>query len=120
MARRTSTRSSTRGEVVLMSRSVFRSIAGISERELLSWEREDLIAPVRIDRARGQHEALYDRDALRRGRGVCPPAAGLEGGIPGGGGVFHPLAQMERGVFGAEGGVLSKTGGSRSSRKGGS
>ena len=54
MARRTSTRNSTRSEVVLMSRSVFRSIAGISERELSSWEREDLIVPVRVDRVRGR------------------------------------------------------------------
>src|SRR5258708_38652294 len=110
MARRTSTRSSTRGEVVLMSRSVFRSIAGISERELLSWEREDLIAPVRIDRARGQHEALYDRDALRRGGGGGPLPARPPGGIPGGGGVLCPLGQMERGVFWVWGAACSDTG----------
>ncbi len=68
MARRTPIESSTRGEVVLMSRSVFCAIGGISERELASWEREDLIAPVRVEHGRGRVEALYDRDALRRVR----------------------------------------------------
>ena len=68
MARRSSSKSSTRGEVVLMSRSVFCSIGGISERELASWEREDLIAPVRVERVHGRLEALYDREALRRVR----------------------------------------------------
>ena len=96
MARRTSTRSSTRGEVVLMSRSVFRSIAGISELELLSWEREDLIAPVRVDRVRGRLEALYDRDALRRVRVIRTLAEDLEVNIPGIGVILHLLDKMER------------------------
>ena len=68
MARRTSTRSASRGKIVLMSRSVFCSIGGISERELASWEREDLIAPARVERVRGRVEELYDREALRRVR----------------------------------------------------
>ena len=96
MARRTSTRNSSRGEVVLMSRSVFRSIAGISERELLSWEREDLIVPVRIDRVRGRLEALYDREALRRVRVIRTLADDLEVNIPGIGVILHLLDQMER------------------------
>src|SRR5260370_41739553 len=102
MARRTSTRSSTRGEVVLMSRSVFRSIAGISERELSSWEREDLIVPVRVDRVRGRLEALYDRDALRRGRVVRTRARGPPGDSPGVGGCLPPLGQIARVFCGAE------------------
>jgi DNA-binding transcriptional MerR regulator len=96
MTRRTSTRSSTRGEVVLMSRSVLRSIAGISERELASWEREDLIVPVRVDRVRGRLEALYDREALRRVRVIRTLAEDLEVNIPGIGVILHLLDQIER------------------------
>ncbi len=96
MARRTSSRSSTRGEVILMSRSVFCSISGISERELASWEREDLIAPVRIERVRGRLEALYDRDALRRVRVIRTLGEELEVNIPGIGVILHLLDQMGR------------------------
>lgn len=96
MARRTSTRNSTRGEVVLMSRTVFRSIAGISERELASWEREDLIVPVRVDRVRGRLEALYDREALRRVRVILTLADELEVNVAGIGVILHLLDQMER------------------------
>jgi DNA-binding transcriptional MerR regulator len=96
MARRTSTRNATRREVVLMSRSVFRSIAGISEGELSSWEREDLIVPVRVDRVRGRLEALYDREALRRVRVIRTLADDLEVNIPGIGVILHLLDQMER------------------------
>jgi len=96
MARRTSSRSSTRGEVILMSRSVFCSISGISERELASWEHEDLIAPVRIERVRGRLEALYDRDALRRVRVIRTLGEELEVNIPGIGVILHLLDQMSR------------------------
>jgi DNA-binding transcriptional MerR regulator len=96
MARRISTRSSTRGEVVLMSRSVFRSIAGISERELASWEREDLIAPAQVERVRGRSEELYGREALRRARVIRTLAEELDVNIPGIGVILHLLDQMER------------------------
>ena len=96
MARRTSTRSSTRGEVVLMSRSVFCTIGGISERELASWEREDLIAPVRVEHGRGRVEALYDRDALRRARVIRTLGEELEVNLPGIGVILHLLDQMAR------------------------
>jgi DNA-binding transcriptional MerR regulator len=96
MARRTSSRRSTRGEVVLMSRSVFCAIGGISERELASWEREDLIAPVRVERARGRIEALYDRNALRRVRVIRTLGEELEVNLPGIGVILHLLDQMGR------------------------
>jgi DNA-binding transcriptional MerR regulator len=96
MARRSSSKTSTRGEVVLMSRSVFCSIGGISERELASWEREDLIAPVRVERVHGQLEALYDREALRRVRVIRTLAEELEVNIPGIGVILHLLDQLER------------------------
>jgi DNA-binding transcriptional MerR regulator len=94
--RRTRSRSSTRGEVVLMSRSVFCSISGVSERELASWEREDLVAPVRIEHVRGQLEALYDEDALRRVRVIRTLGEELEVNIPGIGVILHLLDQMSR------------------------
>jgi DNA-binding transcriptional MerR regulator len=96
MARRTQSRSSTRGEVVLMSRSVFCTIGGISERELASWEREDLIAPVRVEHGRGRVEALYDRDALRRARVIRTLGEELEVNLPGIGVILHLLDQLER------------------------
>ncbi|MGD0119926.1 MAG: chaperone modulator CbpM [Candidatus Binatus sp.] len=94
--RRTRSRSSTRGEVVLMSRSVFCSISGVSERELASWEREDLVAPVRVEQVRGQLEALYDEDALRRVRVIRTLGEELEVNIPGIGVILHLLDQMSR------------------------
>jgi DNA-binding transcriptional MerR regulator len=96
MARRTSSRSSTRGEVVLMSRSVLCAIGGISERELSVWEHEDLVAPVRVERVRGQIEALYDREALRRVRVIRTLSDELEVNIPGIGVILHLLDQMSR------------------------
>ena len=94
MARRTQSKSSARGEVVLMSRSVFCTIGGISERELASWEREDLIAPVRVEHGRGRVEALYDRDALRRVRVIRTLGEELEVNLPGIGVILHLLDQM--------------------------
>ncbi len=96
MARRTQSKSSTRGQVVLMSRSVFCTIGGISERELASWEREDLIAPVRVEHGRGRVEALYDRDALRRVRVIRTLGEELEVNLPGIGVILHLLDQMGR------------------------
>jgi DNA-binding transcriptional MerR regulator len=79
-----------------MSRSVLCTIGGISERELASWEREDLIAPARIDRVRGRVEALYDRQALRRVRVIRTLAEELEVNIPGIEVILRLLDQMER------------------------
>jgi DNA-binding transcriptional MerR regulator len=98
MARRQglSRSSHTRGEVVLISRSVLCTITGISERELTLWEREDLIAPVKVERAGGQIEALYEREALRRVRVIRTLAEELEVNLPGIGVILHLLDQMSR------------------------
>ena len=95
MARRT--KGSTRGEVILMSRSVFCAMGGISERELASWEREDLIGPVKVERVRGRLETLYDREALRRVRVIRTLGEELEVNLPGIGVILHLLDQMGRG-----------------------
>jgi len=96
MARRTSTKNSSRGKVVLMSRRVFCTIGGISERELASWEREDLIAPARVERVQGRLEALYDREALHRVRVIRTLAEELDVNIPGIGVILHLLDQIAR------------------------
>jgi chaperone modulatory protein CbpM len=102
MARRSSSRGSStrggadRGEMVLISRSVLCTISGISERELAVWEREDLIAPARIERAGEQIEALYDREALRRVRVIRTLAEELEVNLPGIGVILNLLDQMAR------------------------
>ncbi|HZC46022.1 MAG TPA: chaperone modulator CbpM, partial [Candidatus Acidoferrum sp.] len=71
-------------------------ICGVSEHELASWEREDLVAPARIERVHGRVEALYDRDALRRVRVIRTLGEELEVNIPGIGVILHLLDQMER------------------------
>ena len=95
--RRSSSRSSSgRGETVLISRGVLCTISGISERQLLLWEHEDLIAPVQVERAGGQLEALYDRQALERVRKIRTLAEELEVNLPGIGVIMNLLDRMER------------------------
>jgi DNA-binding transcriptional MerR regulator len=83
-----------RGEVVLVSRSAFIAMTGISERQLAAWEQEDLLAPVRIDDRRS--EPLYDSSALNRARVIRTLAEELEVNIPGIGVILHLLDQMGR------------------------
>lgn len=103
MARRSSSTTSTSAhrraepsKVVLMSRSVFCSVGGISEGELALWEREDLIAPVKVERVSGRLEALYDREALRRVRVIRTLGEELEVNLPGIGVILHLLDQLSR------------------------
>jgi chaperone modulatory protein CbpM len=95
--RRSSSRSSSnRGKRVLISRSVLCTMSGISERQLLLWEHEDLIAPVQVERVEGRIEALYDRQALQRVRKIRTLAEELEVNLPGIGVILNLLDQMER------------------------
>lgn len=102
MARRTPSRTSNergatdRSGMILVSRSVLCTISGISEHELALWEREDLIAPARVERTRGHVEALYDQDALRRVRVIRTLAEELDVNIPGIGVILNLLDQMAR------------------------
>lgn len=108
MARRTSSSSSAaskqirkrsrgaRGEVVLVSRSVFCSMCGISERQLKIWEQEDLLAPARIEQGARRAAPLYDRNALRRARVIRTLSEELEVNIPGIGVILNLLDQMTR------------------------
>ncbi|HUA34877.1 MAG TPA: chaperone modulator CbpM [Candidatus Binataceae bacterium] len=99
MARRTQStirRRTSRGEIVLLSRTVLCSVTGISERQLAVWEHEDLIAPARISDADGAAEPLYNRDALRRVRLIRTLAEELEVNLPGIGIILHLLDSRSR------------------------
>jgi DNA-binding transcriptional MerR regulator len=98
MARRTLSRrdAADRSDVILVSRSVLCTISGISEHELALWEREDLIAPARVERTGGHVEALYDRETLRRVRVIRTLAEELEVNIAGIGVILNLLDQMAR------------------------
>ena len=105
MARRTSTSSASamssmrkrrrgaRSEVVLVSRSAFCAMCGISERQLTLWEQEDLLAPVRIEQSA---EPLYDRNALRRARVIRTLDEELEVNLPGIGVILNLLDRLQR------------------------
>jgi hypothetical protein len=82
-----------RGEVVLVSRSAFCAMCGISERQLALWEQEDLLAPVRIEQSA---EPLYDRVALRRARVIRTLDEELEVNLPGIGVILNLLDRLQR------------------------
>ena len=108
MARRTSTSSASamssmrkrrrgaRSEVVLVSRSAFCAMCGISERQLAIWEQEDLLAPVRIEQSGARAEPLYDRKALRRARVIRTLDEELEVNLPGIGVILNLLDRLQR------------------------
>ncbi len=101
MARRTQTQSTirrrtSRGEVVLLSRTVLCSVTGISERQLAVWEHEDLIAPAQSRDVTSDSEPLYGRDALRRIRLIRTLAEELEVNLPGIGIILHLLDSRSR------------------------
>ena len=79
---------------VLMSRTAFRTIAGISDAELAVWEREQFIVPV--DHAYTVGEPLYDRSALRRVQLIRTLADELEVNLPGIEVILHLLDQIGR------------------------
>ena len=86
-------RRAARGEVVLVSRSAFCAMCGISERQLAIWEQEDLLAPVRIEQ---NAEPLYDRVALRRARVIRTLDEELEVNLPGIGVILNLLDRLQR------------------------
>ena len=79
---------------ILISRTAFRMIAGISDAELAVWEREQFIVPV--DQANTLGEPLYDRSALRRARLIRTLAEELDVNLPGIEVILHLLDQMAR------------------------
>ena len=103
MARRSTPRRPSRtratrngGQVTFVSRTALCSLSGISERELLLWEREELIAPVTVTRLAGRTEPLYDASTLQRARLIRTLAEELEVNLPGIDVILHLLDQMSR------------------------
>jgi DNA-binding transcriptional MerR regulator len=89
-------RSSTlRRETVYLTRAVFCSLAGVTERELRIWEREELIVPALTAHPRGVAEPLYSRDALRRAR-LIRTLDELEVNLPGISVILNLLDQIDR------------------------
>jgi DNA-binding transcriptional MerR regulator len=85
-----------RGEAVLISRTVLCTVGGISERQLAIWEREDLIAPARVAAIAGSEEPLYESSAVHRVRVIRTLAEELEVNLPGIDVILHLLDQMGR------------------------
>lgn len=79
---------------ILMSRTAFRVLAGITDAELALWEHEEFIVPV--DQADRVDEPLYDRSALRRARLIRTLAEELDVNLPGIEVILHLLDQMGR------------------------
>jgi DNA-binding transcriptional MerR regulator len=90
MAGRPSKRKPSR--TVLVSRTAFRVLAGITDAELALWEREQFIVPV--DRVDNLGEALYDSSALKRARLIRTLAEELDVNLPGIEVILHLLDQM--------------------------
>jgi DNA-binding transcriptional MerR regulator len=103
MARRSTPRRPSRtrtarngGQVTFVSRTALCSLSGISERELILWEREELIVPVTMTRLAGRTEPLYDASTLQRARLIRTLAEELEVNLPGIDVILHLLDQMGR------------------------
>lgn len=85
-----------RGESVLISRTVLCTVSGISQRQLAIWEREELIAPARVAEVAGRAEPLYEPSAVHRVRVIRTLAEELEVNLPGIDVILHLLDQMGR------------------------
>jgi DNA-binding transcriptional MerR regulator len=77
---------------VLMTRTAFRVLAGITDAELAVWEREEFIVPV--ERSDSVGEPLYDRSALKRARLIRTLAEELDVNLPGIDVILHLLDRM--------------------------
>jgi len=95
MARQTSRRSTpASSRNVLLGRSALCLMSGISERQLILWEHEQLIAPVSTLEAVSRGEPLYDASALRRARLIRTLAEDLEVNLAGIDVILHLLDQI--------------------------
>ena len=81
---------------VLISRSAFCAMVGVSERQLSIWEHEDLLVPVRLLESSGVRQPLYDRAALERARLIRTLEQELEVNLPGIGIILNLLERLGR------------------------
>ena len=89
-------RSSRAGESshVLISRSAFCTMIGVTERQLSVWEQEELLVPAQLLDSAGNARALYDRSALERARLIRTLEQELEVNLPGIGIILHLLDRL--------------------------
>jgi DNA-binding transcriptional MerR regulator len=80
---------------MLIGRSALRLLSGVSEHELVLWEREQWIEPVDYDASGDAAEPLYDAAALRRVRLIRTLADELEVNTPGIDVILHLLDQFD-------------------------
>jgi chaperone modulatory protein CbpM len=82
---------------ILLDRSALCLMSGISQRQLLLWEHEQLIEPaVTAGGESGAREVLYDAAALRRARLIRTLAEDLEVNLPGIDVILNLLDQIAR------------------------
>ncbi len=85
-----------RGGSVLISRSAFCTMLGVSERQLAVWEHEELLVPARVLQSAGREQPFYDNAALERARLIRTLEQELEVNLPGIGIILHLLDQLGR------------------------
>jgi DNA-binding transcriptional MerR regulator len=88
--------SASTGQRTLVSRTVLCTIAGVSDRQLSLWEREELIAPAELEERAGRSAPLYDSATLRRVRLIRTLAEELDVNLPGIDVILHLLDQFSR------------------------
>lgn len=81
-------------QTTLLGRSALCLMSGISERQLILWEHEELIVPVPALAADHPGEPLYDASALRRARLIRTLAEELEVNLAGIDVILHLLDQI--------------------------
>ena len=84
------------GRNVLISRSAFCTMLGVSEHQLAIWEHEELLMPVRTLESAGKIQPLYDRATLERARVIRTLDQELEVNLPGIGIILHLLDRLGR------------------------
>ena len=84
------------GREVLISRSAFCTMIGVTERELSVWEHEEFLVPAQLLDSAGKAQPLYDRSALERARLIRTLEQELEVNLPGIGIILQLLDRMGR------------------------
>jgi DNA-binding transcriptional MerR regulator len=82
------------GHNVLISRSAFCTMTGVTERKLSVWEHEELLVPSQLLESAGKAQPLYDRSALERARLIRTLEQELEVNLPGIGIILHLLDRI--------------------------
>ena len=81
---------------MLISRSAFCAMVGVSERQLSIWEHEELLVPAQSVESAGARQPLYDQAALERARLIRTLEQELEVNLPGIGIILNLLERLGR------------------------